>query len=211
MTGSRVGFRLVPAVTDDGGISCGTEVLVAGVEVANVWIVVVQVKDGGLASAGGGGGGGGIMARLTLGLEGGAATFGFAREGDEPVERNRPSSSSTGVGGTMDSPLFSDDFGACETRPGWTQKDLTVDVDERPNMSSGSIGRVPRSESPSRPESGGKKENENEKSVGSCHMLNRRIESEMSALVCVACHVTTAHVHPSPLLYPATPRSSLGQ
>jgi len=185
VTGSRVGFRLVSAVTDDGGISHGTEVLVAGVEVANVWIVVVQVEDGGLASAGGGGGG--IMARLTLGLEGGAATFGFAWEGDEPVERNRPSSSSTGVGGTMDCPLFSDDFGACETRPGWTRKDLAVDVDERPNMSSGSIGRVSRSESPSRSESGGTKENENEKSVGSCHMLNRRIESETSALVCVAC------------------------
>jgi len=157
VTGSGVGFRLVPTVTDDTGISHGTEVLVAGVEVAKVWIVVVQVEDDGLVSAGGGGGGG-IMARLTLGLEGGAVTFGFAREGDGPVERNRPSSSSTGAGGTMDCPLFSDDFGACETRPGWSRRDLAVDVDERPNMSSDSIGRVSRSESPSRSESGGTKD-----------------------------------------------------
>jgi hypothetical protein len=157
VTGSGVGFRLVPTVPDDAGISRGTEVFVAGVEVAKLFIVVVHVEDDGLVSAGGGGGGG-IMVRLTLELEGRAVTFGFEREGDEPIERKRPSSSSTGAGGTMDCPLFSDDFVACATRPGWTRRDLVVDVDERPNMSSGSIGRVSRSESPSRSESRGTKD-----------------------------------------------------
>jgi len=157
VTGSGVGFRLIPTVPDDAEILHGTEAFVAGVEVAKVWIVVVQVGDDGLVSAEGGSGGG-IKARLTLGLDGRAVTFGFEREGDEPVERKRPSSSSTGAEGTMDWPLFSDGFGACETRPGWTRRVLAVDVDERPNMSSGSMGRVSRSESPSRSESGGTKD-----------------------------------------------------
>jgi hypothetical protein len=157
VTGSGVGFRLMPTVPDDAEELHGTEVSVAGVNVARVWIVVVQVGDDGLMSVGGSGGGG-IKARLTLGLDGRAVTFGFGQEGDEPVERKRPSSSSTGVEGTMDWPLFSDDFGACETLPGWTRRVLAVEVDERPNMSSGSTGRVSRSESPSRSESGGTKD-----------------------------------------------------
>jgi hypothetical protein len=97
VTGSGVGFRLVPTVPDDAGISRDTEDFVAGVEVARVWIVVEQVEeDSRLVRAGGDGDG--IMARLALGLEGRGVTFGFEWE-DEPVERKRPSSSSTGVGG----------------------------------------------------------------------------------------------------------------
>ena len=76
MTGSGVGFRLVPTVPDAAGISRGTDVFVTGVEVAKLRIVVVQVEDDGLVSTGGGGGGG-IMVRLTLELEGRAVTFGF--------------------------------------------------------------------------------------------------------------------------------------
>jgi len=78
VTGGGVSFRLVPIVTDNTGILHGTEALVAGVEVAKVWIVIVQVEDDRLVSTGSGGG---IMAHLTLGLEGGAVTFGFAWEG----------------------------------------------------------------------------------------------------------------------------------
>ena len=58
----------------------------ARVNVANVWIVVVQVEDGRQVSTRGGGGS--IMAHLTLGSEGGAVMFGSAWEGNEPVERN---------------------------------------------------------------------------------------------------------------------------
>jgi hypothetical protein len=85
-------------------------------------------------------------------------TFSFKQEGDELVEKKRLSSSSTGDGGTMDCPLFSGDFRACEACPGWTWRDPAVDVDKQPNMSSGPIGRVSRSESPSRSESGGTKD-----------------------------------------------------
>ena len=96
MTGSGVGFRLMLTVLDDAGISRGAGEFVVGVEVARVWIAVVQVEDFRLVSTGGGGGG--IMARLSLGLEGRDVTFGFEREA---VERKRPLSSSTGVGGRM--------------------------------------------------------------------------------------------------------------
>ena len=155
MTGSGVGFRLVPTVPDDAGISRDVGKFVVRVEVAGVWIAVVHVEDRGLVSAGGGGGG--IMARLSLGLESRDVTFGFERE-EEPVERKRPPSSSTGVGGRTVRPLFTDDFGARESRPGRVLRGLAGEVDERPNMSSGSIEQWSRSESSSRSESGGMKD-----------------------------------------------------
>jgi hypothetical protein len=149
VTGSGVGFRLIPTVPNDVEVSGDTDGLVIGVEVARVWIAVEHVEDGKLMSAGGGGGG--IMVRFTLGLEGRCVTFAFEREEFELVERKRPSSSSTRVAGTMDRVLFTDDFGTCEPRPGR----VLIGEDERPNMSAGSIGWGSRSESPSMSESGG--------------------------------------------------------
>ena len=66
MTGSGVGFRLTPTVPDGAGILCGAEDFATGVEVARVWIGVVQGEEvGGVIGAGVGTGG--IMARLALG------------------------------------------------------------------------------------------------------------------------------------------------
>jgi hypothetical protein len=154
VTGSGVDFRFIPTVPEDAEILCDAECFVGGVEVAGVWVAVVE--DGRLVRTGVGGGG--IMARFTLELEVRKDTFGFESEEEESVERKRPSSSSTGVRGMTDRPLFTEDFGACESRPVRVLRPLAGDVDERLNMSSGPIGRGSRSESSSRSESGGMKD-----------------------------------------------------
>jgi hypothetical protein len=88
---------------------------------------------------GAGGGGDRIVDRLPLGLESREVGIGFEREEDEPVDRKRPSSSSMGFGGI-------EDF------------EGLLRIEERPNMSSGLMGCVSRSESASRSESGGTKD-----------------------------------------------------
>lgn len=53
----------------------------------------------------------------------------------------------------IDLALFGDDLEGCESDPKWFLRDLAEEVDERANMSSGSMGRMSRSESPSKSES----------------------------------------------------------
>jgi hypothetical protein len=153
VTGSGVGFRLTPTVPDGAGILCDAEHFGAGVDVAKKWTGVAQVEeDGGVVGAGVGSGG--LMAFLALGLEGRGVTFVWERE-EGLVERKRPSSSSKGVEGMIDLPVVSGDLAGCESDPKWFLRDL---VEERRNKSSGSMGRVSRSESPSKSESGGTKD-----------------------------------------------------
>jgi hypothetical protein len=145
---------LTPTVPDGAGILCDAENFGAGVDVAGVWIGVVQVEeDGGVVGAGGG-----LMAFLALGWEGREVTFVWEREEEGPVERKRPSSSSKGVVGMIDLPVVSGDLAGCESNPKWFRRDFVEEVDERRNMSSGPMGCVSRSESPSKSESGGTKD-----------------------------------------------------
>jgi hypothetical protein len=86
-----------------------------------------------------GGGGGSTVDRLALMLVSRKEGIGCGREGVEPVERKRPSSSSMGIGGMEGLEGF-----------------LRVDV--RPNMSSALIGCVSESESTSKSGSRGRKD-----------------------------------------------------
>ena len=125
---------------------------------AEVWMDVVEAeREGRVGSAGGGGGGGGIVHFLARRL-GGREDFGCEREEVERVERKRPSSSSMGVGGLGDLPLFSDDFEICESAAKRFPRGLGERADVRPNMSSAFIGWVSRSESASKSKSGGTKD-----------------------------------------------------
>ncbi len=155
MTGSGVGFRLTPAVPEGAGILCDPEDFVAGANVAWERIGVVQVEGDRVANAGGLGGG--IIACLGFGLEG-REMFVWEREEEGPDERKRPSSSSNGAEGMIDLPVVSGDLTDWESSPKWFLRDLVEDVDERRNKSSGSMGWVSRSESPSKSESGGTKD-----------------------------------------------------
>jgi hypothetical protein len=113
----------------------------------------VEVEDDGRIMCAGGGGGG-MKGRLDRGLECREVTLGCELEGDGPVERKRPSSSSMGVGGTVN-------FSLSNGLEGWESDPklfLAEEADERLNMSSGSTGRVSRSESSSKSESGGTKD-----------------------------------------------------
>ena len=55
-------------------------------------------------------------------------------------------------------PLVRGDLVGCESNPKWFLRDLAEEVDGRRNRSSGSMGWVSRSESPSKSESGGTKD-----------------------------------------------------
>ena len=101
-----------------------------GADMTGSWKGVVE---------GAGGGGGRIVDRLALGLESREEGIGFEREEDGAVDRKRPSSSSMGVGGIEDFEGF-------------------LRIEERPNMSSGLMGCVSRSESASKSESEGTKD-----------------------------------------------------
>ena len=98
--------------------------------------------------------GGGAMERFALEFEARGVTFEWGREGEE---RKRPSSSSMGVA------LMREDF------------DCFLKAEGRPNMSSGSIGWVSRSESTSKSESGGTKDFlRNGEGVRVCELYFRR-------------------------------------
>ena len=116
MSGSGVGFRLTPTVPAGAGILCDAEGFAAGVDVAREWVGVARVEEAG-GVMGAGDGSGGTIGCLTLGLEGREVTFVWEREEEGPVERKRPSSSSKGVGGTIDLPEVSGDLADCKSNP----------------------------------------------------------------------------------------------
>jgi hypothetical protein len=95
---------------------CDAEGFAAGVDVAREWVGVARVEeDGGVMGAGDGSGG--TIGCLALGLEGREVTIVWEREEEGPVERKRPSSSSKGVGSTIDLPEVSGDLADCESNP----------------------------------------------------------------------------------------------